>query len=158
MSKMLRRNGSYRKAGAGLKYCHGAEFGICANIGKGDGFFQFPYERHVHEVPDGFLLGGARLVVVALSIKLCGVGVGGRGDFSDTVHTRYFAARMIEKHAISNLHIVAHEVASLKIPYTSPRSFLVCLECIYRVALRLRLHQPVFLLFHTSRYQQAEER
>ena len=101
---------------------------------------------HVDVDPARIVLLRGRVVVVALLVELRLVGVGRGGDLGDAGDARLRAARVIEQHAVADLHLVAHEIARLVVAHAAPRRDASRRgeHVVDRALIGLALHQPVF--------------
>src|SRR5690606_32517338 len=71
------------------------------------------------------------------------VWIAGLADFG---HARYAGGvriRLIEQHAVADLHVVAQGVAGLVVAHAFPAGLKVALELVDAVRLGLNFHQPV---------------
>jgi hypothetical protein len=82
-------------------------------------------------------------VVLRFRVELRRVGVGLAGHFHDADDAGFLAVRVIEKHLVPDLHLVANHISRLVVADAVPGFALVALEIVDAVDVGFGLHEPV---------------
>ena len=83
------------------------------------------HQLHIDVHPARIFHRRGGIEIFALLVKLRRVGVGMAHHLRQPCDTRLRATGVIEQHAVSNAHAIAHEVAGLIIAHTIPRHGLL---------------------------------
>lgn len=104
----------------------------------------------------GLALG---IVVRILRIEGRMVGISGSHNFRRAHDGHRFGIAVIEQHAVTDLHRVTEEIASLIVSYAIPMSPLVAREIVNGIGVGFRLEEPILarLLGHVGFRERGRE-
>lgn len=91
-----------------------------------------------------------RIEIGAFGVKLRRIRQGPLADSGPTCHTRGICIRMVEEHWISDLHLLKHEVSSLVVSHSFPKSFSLALKVGNGIDVGFGFHQPMLHTFPDS--------
>ena len=108
-----------RKAAALLQHPHVRQCRVGAQLGQADQP-RLANGLHVQQQPARVVCRGLGIVVRRCGVELGGVGAGAAGHAGQTGNAGLGAAGVIEQHAVTHLHRIAHEVAGLVVAHAGP--------------------------------------
>ncbi len=95
------------------------QLGMPAQLGQSDQP-RLPRDAHIDVKPARILRRRLGIEIFALRVELRRVRIGEFGHLRQPGDARLGAVRMIEKHLVADLHLVAHEIARLVIAHAIP--------------------------------------